>query len=104
MLHPEVRAMFPDDMAKQKEKLVSALNTVVTSLHKLESLVPTVEELGRFHGRKGVKAEHYGAVAEALLWTLEKGLGVAWSLEAKIAWTEAYTILTETMQSAAVKA
>jgi hypothetical protein len=39
-----------------------------------------------------------------LLWTLEKGLGDAWSLEAKIAWTEAYTILTETMQSAAVKA
>jgi hemoglobin-like flavoprotein len=53
VLDPEVRAMFPDDMAKEKEKLVSVLNTVVTSLHKLESLVPTVEELGRFHGRKG---------------------------------------------------
>ena len=96
--------MFPSDMGSQKQKLVSVLNTVVTSLHELESLVPTVEDLGRSHGRKGVKPEHYGTVAEALLWTLEKGLGDAWSLEAKQAWTDAYTILAETMQGAAVKA
>lgn len=101
---PEVRSMFPSDMGSQKQKLVSVLNTVVTSLHELESLVPTVEDLGRSHGRKGVKPEHYGTVAEALLWTLEKGLGDAWSLEAKQAWTDAYTILAETMQGAAVKA
>lgn len=103
-LAPDVRAMFPDDMTSQKEKLVSVLNTVVTSLHELDSIVPTIEELGRFHTKKGVKAEHYGTVAEALLWTLEKGLGDAWSVEAKIAWTEAYTILAETMQGAVVKA
>lgn len=72
-------------MTSQKENLVSVLNTVVTSLHELDSIVPTVEELGRFYTKKGVKAEHYGTVAEALIWTLEKGLGDAWSVEAKIA-------------------
>jgi hemoglobin-like flavoprotein len=82
-LAPGVRSMFPDDMTSQKAKLVSIMNTVVTSLHEIETLVPTIEELGRFHGGKDVKPEHYGVVAEALLWTLEQGLEDAWSLEVK---------------------
>jgi len=42
----------------------------------------------------------YGAQAaiigrgEALLWTLEKGLGDSWTTEVAAAWTQAYTTLS----------
>lgn len=44
-----------------------------------------------------MKEEHFQPVAEALLWTLEQGLGDAWDDEVKAAWTEAYVLLSTTM-------
>ena len=38
-------------------------------------------------------AEHYPVVGGALLWTLEKGLGEAWTPEVAAAWTAAYGTL-----------
>ena len=58
------------------------------------------KELGRRHKGYGVKTEHYGTVATALLWTLEKGLGDAFTPTAKEAWTQTYTVLAKTMQAA----
>ena len=46
----------------------------------------------------------YGTVGAALLWTLEQGLGEAWTPEAKVAWTEVYGILSSTMIDSAAKA
>ena len=43
--------------------------------------------------RYGVKAEHYTVVGNALLWTLERGLGPAWTSELAEAWTTTYTTL-----------
>jgi hemoglobin-like flavoprotein len=40
-------------------------------------------------------------VGEALLWTLEKGLGNDWNLEVKKAWLACYDMISETMISAA---
>jgi hemoglobin-like flavoprotein len=66
--------------------------------------VPAVEDLGRRHSRYGVTPEHYKPVGEALLWTLEKGLGPAFTPPVKEAWTGAYTTLASVMTSAAAKA
>jgi len=43
-------------------------------------------------------------VATALLWTLEKGLGDAFTPAVKEAWTAAYMVLAATMQAAAAEA
>jgi hemoglobin-like flavoprotein len=40
-------------------------------------------------------------VAEALLWTLEQGLGDEFKPEVKEAWVAVYTIMTNTMIDAA---
>jgi nitric oxide dioxygenase len=77
------------------------LNMVVTSLNALDELVPKVQALGRRHGSYGVKDEHYPTVGAALLWTLEKGLGSAFTAEAREAWTLAYGVLSKTMMEAA---
>ena len=45
----------------------------------------------------GVKAEHYAPVGAALLWTLERGLGPAWTPPTAAAWTSAYGTLSNFM-------
>ena len=35
--------MFPQDMSEQKKKLMGMLGTAVTSLHKLDTILPAVQ-------------------------------------------------------------
>jgi len=48
-----------------------------------------------------VKDEHYAVVGASLLWTLEKGLGDAFTADTKEAWTTVYGVLSSTMIDAA---
>ena len=99
---PDVRPLFPDDLREQKRKLMTMLAAVVTNLHKIEEMLPAIQDLGRRHVNYGVTAEHYERVGEALLWTLEQGLGDEFTPSVKAAWAEAYTVLSGAMMSAAV--
>ena len=94
---PQTRALFPQDMAEQKRKLMAMLATAVTNLHKLDTILPAVQALGQRHKGYGVTADQYAPVGAALLWTLEKGLGPDFTPETKAAWTEAYTALAGVM-------
>lgn len=97
---PTVRPMFPEELGEQKKKLIGMLATAVNSLHKLDTIVPAVQDLGRRHKGYGVSDEHYTPVGAALLWTLEKGLGAEFTPDVKSAWTEAYTTLAGVMKAA----
>ncbi|MGC2199804.1 MAG: globin family protein [Stellaceae bacterium] len=98
---PQVRPLFKGDLKAQGRKLMSTIALAVSSLQKLPELMPVVQDLGRRHAGYGVKNEHYDMVAEALLWTLDKGLGPDFTPEVKNAWLAVYTILADTMKSAA---
>jgi hemoglobin-like flavoprotein len=101
-LDSSLRPMFDQtDMKEQRRKLLAALGTVVNGLDNLEPLIPVLENLGRSHSRYGVKDGHYETVGAALLWTLEQGLGEAWTPAVKAAWTRAYGTVANVMRSAA---
>jgi len=72
---PEVQPLFTSGMTEQGKKLMQMLNVAVTSLTKLVTIVPAVQELGVRHNSYQVEPVHYDSVAAALLWTLEQGLG-----------------------------
>lgn len=91
---PGVKAMFPDDMTEQRKKLMATLAAVVNGLSNLESILPAASALATRHVSYGARPEHYPVVGGALLWTLEKGLGKAWTPEIASAWAEAYTTLS----------
>ena len=91
---PQVQAMFPTDMTEQRRKLMATLAVVVGGLSNLESILPAASALATRHVSYGAKAEHYPVVGAALLWTLEKGLGDAWTPEVADAWTAAYATLS----------
>jgi hemoglobin-like flavoprotein len=88
------------DLAQQRLKLLQVLSVAVAGLDDLDRLLPIVEDLGRRHASYGVKDEHYDSVGAALLWTLQRGLGAAWSDETAAAWTEVYGVLSGTMRRA----
>jgi hemoglobin-like flavoprotein len=98
---PEVRPMFPTDLKAQKGKLMSMLKTAVINLHQVEKIVPAVQDLGKRHVSYGVTAAHYKPVGEALIWTLDKGLGPDFTQQVKDAWIAAYTTLATVMIQAA---
>jgi nitric oxide dioxygenase len=107
---PHLAPMFYGiDLVTQRQKLVKAINMVVMSLERIDTLIPTIHELGYRHLSYGAEESHYGEVGSALLWTLATGLGDDWSDEAETAWSNAYQLLAgvmlegarEGMQSAA---
>lgn len=100
-LNPAYKELFTGDMKEQGRKLMTMIATAVNSLDRLEEIVPAVQDLGRRHVGYGVKSEDYAVVAEALLWTLEKGLGDDFTDDVKAAWIEVYTVLSDTMIKAA---
>jgi hemoglobin-like flavoprotein len=99
-LQPTYRKLFKTEQKEQGRKLMQMISVAVNGLPKLDTIVPAVEELGRRHLDYGVEEEMYDAVGEALLWTLSKGLGEAFTAEVKQAWTETYTTLADVMKSA----
>jgi hemoglobin-like flavoprotein len=98
---PQVRAIFPDDISEQRKKLMATLAVVVNGLSDLPSILPAASALAVRHVAYGAKAEHYPVVGGALLWTLEQGLGEAWTAELADAWTAAYAALSGYMISQA---
>jgi nitric oxide dioxygenase len=98
---PAVKSMFPADMAEQRKKLMATLAVVVNGLTNLEAVLPAASALAKRHVSYGAKPEHYPVVGGALLWTLEKGLGAAWTPDLAAAWTAAYGTLSSYMISEA---
>jgi hemoglobin-like flavoprotein len=91
---PQVKPMFRADLTEQRKKLMATLAVVVNGLGNLQSVLPAASALAKRHVTYGARAEHYPVVGSALLWTLEKGLGDAWTPELADAWTTAYGTLS----------
>jgi hemoglobin-like flavoprotein len=103
-LDPALRPLFKGDMAEQSRLLMRMIAVAVNSLDRLDTLLPAIKALGVRHAGYGVSDRHYEPGGEALLWTLEQGLGESFTPEVSEAWSAAYTILTQTMKSAAREA
>lgn len=98
---PEIRPLFAHtDMPAQRARLIQAITHVVDSLDHLDALLPTLEALGQRHIAYGAVPYHYQRVEEALLWTLSKGLGDAWTRDAERAWKAMYQTVADAMQKA----
>ncbi|MBV6656583.1 MAG: hemin receptor [Devosiaceae bacterium] len=98
---PEVKPLFKGDMTEQGAKLMATLGVVVNGLSNPSSILPAAQALAVKHVEYGVTPAHYAPVGEALIWTLDQGLGDAFTDELKEAWVAAYTLLSGVMIDAA---
>ncbi|HET7535039.1 MAG TPA: globin family protein [Candidatus Didemnitutus sp.] len=100
-LDPALRGLFHGDMVEQGKKLLQAIGFAVSSLDRLDTIIPGVRQLGLRHAGYNVREEHYETVGAAFLWTLEKGLGPAFTPSTRAAWAKVYWLLAETMKAGA---
>ncbi|NIA70679.1 hemin receptor [Pelagibius litoralis] len=101
-IDPTAKPLFAGtDMSGQRKKLLQTLGSAVGGLEDLDALVPIIQDMGRRHATYGVTDAQYDSVGAALLWTLEQGLGDAWSAEAREAWATIYGLIADTMRMAA---
>ena len=103
-LDPTLTRLFKGDIKQQGKTLMQMIGAAVRGLDDLAKLVPVVQQLGLRHPGYGVRPEHYASVGAALLWTLQQGLGAAFTPEVRAAWTAVYGLLADTMQAAARQA
>jgi nitric oxide dioxygenase len=103
VISPKLRELFPADLSQQKRKLMQMIAAAVAGLTNLDKLVPAVKALGARHAGYGVTVADYAVVGEALLWTLEQGLGEEFKPEVRSAWANVYDLLAATMQAGAAE-
>jgi hemoglobin-like flavoprotein len=98
-LNPSLRGLFDEDLREQRIKLMAMLTTAVNNLQQWDAVAPRVKQLGLRHVGYGVKPADYDTVGTALIDTLEKGLGDAFSPPVRDAWIACYTTIAAEMQA-----
>jgi nitric oxide dioxygenase len=97
VLAPETRHLFDVDIRPQARRLMGAVKVAVDGLDRLEEVAPFLIKLGARHVRYGVRPEHFEVGGDALLWTLEQGLGEAFTPEVRQAWVAAWNVVAGAM-------
>ena len=86
-----------DKLKKHGLTVVSTVGKAVAGLRDVEKLVPVLESLGKAHAAYGVEAEHFAVVGQALLKTLEMGLGDGYTDEVQKAWATVFEVVSTNM-------
>ncbi len=100
-LAPETRRLFPDDMEKQQLKLMDTIAAIVGTLDQREIFQSIISHTGRKHADFGVQRPHFIAFGEALIWSLQRQFGAAFTPEMQQAWVVLYDAIQAEMMRAA---
>lgn len=98
--HPELRTLFPQEVAAQARKLTAMLGMIVAALDQPQRLQAMLCALGERHAGYGAGTAHYDAVGTALLQTLREELGADFDAELEAAWSAAYGFMAARMIAA----
>jgi hemoglobin-like flavoprotein len=98
--NPNMREMFPGDIKQQAQKLAEVLKLIYSSLEHLDSLRPSLRDLGSRHLREhGVLGKHYVAFCQTLIDTLRETAGTRFDDAAKQAWSSLLAQVSLEMQN-----
>ncbi|GAB4228544.1 MAG: globin family protein [Methyloligellaceae bacterium] len=100
-LEPELARTFPGTLEEQKDTLTTLLTLTVSCLDRLEDLYPKLKLLAAKGRDLYIGPYYYGAIGEALLWTLQEALQDRLTPEARDAWTSVYGRIAEIMTEGA---
>ena len=98
--HPQIRALFPEDMTEQKKNLIGALVLVVENLRRPDALGKALSDLAIRHIGYGVVRQQYPIVGEILLETLAEVVGDAWNDQLHEVWADAYAAIQQVIFAA----
>jgi hemoglobin-like flavoprotein len=103
-LDPLLEERLPEDSSEQRPRFLSAVTAVMSALDDLETLHPTLLELGRRNRARGIEPGDYVTLGKALLWTLEQTLAEDFTPPLEDAWAALYAALSsEVLKGAEVR-
>lgn len=94
--HPAVRV--------HGERLFRTINAAIGLLEDGDSLSITLINLGYTHAKYGVKEEHFPFVGQALIETLQAGLGDTFGADARRAWLKLFSVVHDKMRVGLMRA
>ncbi|HEX6968494.1 MAG TPA: globin domain-containing protein [Micromonosporaceae bacterium] len=98
---PHLRALFPDSLDAQRDRLAWSFRQVADGLDQPDRLVALFDEIGQAHRKLGVRTVHYEPFGEAFIEALRIRAGAAWRPEWEHAWSRAYDFVAGVMNCAA---
>jgi len=98
--NPKLRQLFPASMEEQYRKMIDMLSVIISKVDRPNEITEDIKAMALRHESYGVKPQHYRLLGNALLWTMERGLGNDWNDKVKDAWFACYTKIAETMIAA----
>lgn len=98
-LHPTLRAMFPQDMTRQRQKLVESLAFVVAHLRNPDAERKHLTGLGERHVGYGARPEHYPIVCQLMLQAMAEAGAPDWTPELTAEWAAALRLVADAMQA-----
>ncbi|NJM33703.1 MAG: hypothetical protein HC850_02215 [Rhodomicrobium sp.] len=85
---------FAEFVAVQQRSL---LTLPVTASKNTEVSIPAIAQLTERYSSYGVRPEHFPAIKDALLWSVNKHLGEGLDAETADIWSQAYDLMAEAM-------
>lgn len=81
------------------KNVVTHVGHAVAGLRTLDKLVPVLQKLGKKHDHRDIIPAHFDVVGQALIQTLEQGLGDKCTPEVKEAWATTYKLIADVMMA-----
>jgi hemoglobin-like flavoprotein len=100
-LDPAARRLFPADMERLHLKLMDTIAAIVGALDNRALFDSIISHTALQHARFGVSSPQFAAFGEALIWSLEKQFGSAFTPQLREAWTALYQAIQTKMIHAA---
>ncbi len=98
---PELRERFHGDIEAESPKLKNLLTLSFGALTDLPTLVATLEALARYGVGRDVPEKHCRAIAQSLLWSIERRLGAAFTTQVCNAWIALFSVVVAVLRTPA---
>ncbi len=94
---PQLRTLFPKDMAAQKGHLLAAVGLVVKHADNLAALEAPLMDMGERHVKYGARPEHYPVVRDTMIDALARTAGPVWNDQLAQDWAAALNAVAGAM-------
>jgi len=102
VLAPDLRARFQGDVDAESLKLKETLTLAFGALSDMHFLVATLDNLARRDVARGLSESHCRAIAQALIWAIERRMGVAFTRQICNAWIAFLAVVMTCLHGAVV--
>lgn len=94
---PRLRAFFPQDMAGQGMRFMTAIGFIVDNMHDEEVLNRQLEHLATGHAPFKLQPAAYREMQEALIDMITTALGAKFTNDVELAWRSAFDQICDAM-------